>query len=149
MAEAVLEVTEERNYLVIEEPSNLIFEDTETEILEIALVETKLVLPEDSVKILSIGTEGPAGYVGADGPQGPQGPQGPPGPAGASGDTTYVHVQLAPLSTWNVVHNLGKYPSVMVVDSADSVVVGEIQYIDANSLTITFSSAFGGKAYIN
>ena len=45
--------------------------------------------------------------------------------------------------------NLGKFPSVSVVDSANDEVIGEVTYIDTNSLTIKFTAAFSGKAYLN
>lgn len=78
-----------------------------------------------------------------------QGPQGPPGSGSSGLDSHYTHDQLVAASIWNVVHNLGKFPSVTVVDSGNNVVFGDVQFIDVNTLTITFTSAFGGKAYIN
>jgi hypothetical protein len=67
---------------------------------------------------------------------------------------TYTHTHSAQEHTWVIEHNLGKYPSVTVIDSGDSVVVGEVTYNTSNKLTITFYSggalsAFGGKAYLN
>lgn len=64
-------------------------------------------------------------------------------------DKNYVHTQNVASATWEVGHNLDKYASVVVVDSGNNVVVGEVQYNDANNLTITFSGAFSGKAFIN
>lgn len=64
-------------------------------------------------------------------------------------DKNYVHEQLSSSSFWTVNHNLGKFPSVTVVDSGGTVVIGDITYIDQESLTISFSSAFAGVAYIN
>ena len=71
--------------------------------------------------------------------------------AGGSGDgdKTFVFTQASAESVWEIQHNLGKYPSVTTVDSADTVVVGGVEYIDLNNLTITFSAAFSGKAYLN
>jgi len=66
-----------------------------------------------------------------------------------SGDLNFVFNQLIPSAIWNVTHNLNKYPSVTVVDSGGTVVVGDINYIDTNNLTITFSFIFSGKAYMN
>ena len=66
-----------------------------------------------------------------------------------SGQTTYVHTQSVTSSTWDIEHNLERFPSVEVVDSAGSVVVGGIQYVDENNITITFSAPFTGKAYLN
>lgn len=64
-------------------------------------------------------------------------------------DKNYVHVQLVPASEWIINHNLHKYCSVVVVDSADSVVIGDIQYIDMDNAKVTFTAAFAGKAYCN
>ena len=62
---------------------------------------------------------------------------------------TYVHNQAQASSEWTIHHGLKKYPSVSIVDSAGSVVFGDIQYIDDNNLVCRFSSAFSGKAYLN
>lgn len=65
------------------------------------------------------------------------------------GDKNYVHVQSSPSAQWTASHNLGKKPAVVVVDSADEVVYGEIEYIDDNTVTLTFVGAFSGRAYFN
>ena len=62
---------------------------------------------------------------------------------------TYVYTQGAPASTWNIAHTLNKFPSVSVVDSANNDVIGDVHYTDQSNLTITFSSPFSGKAYLN
>lgn len=64
-------------------------------------------------------------------------------------DKNYVHNQMSASSTWSVQHNLNKFPSVSVVDSGNNMVVGDVEYIDENNLTITFNASFSGKAYIN
>lgn len=64
-------------------------------------------------------------------------------------DKHFVHTQSVATSTWPITHNLEKYPSVTVVDFQDRVIVGNIQYTSNNELTLTFSSAFSGKAYLN
>ena len=64
-------------------------------------------------------------------------------------DKTYVHTQSVASNTWSITHNLGKFPSVSVVDSAENLVLGDITYTNNNSLTISFSATFSGKAYIN
>lgn len=66
-----------------------------------------------------------------------------------SSDANYVHVQTTPVTTWYVEHNLNKYPSVTIIDSAGSLVVGEVSYIDTNSLLITLTAAMSGKASVN
>jgi hypothetical protein len=64
-------------------------------------------------------------------------------------DKTYNYSQNVPSSVWNVNHGLNKRPSVSVVDSAENVVFGDVEYIDDNNIRITFSGAFSGKAYFN
>ena len=66
-----------------------------------------------------------------------------------AGDKTFVYTQAVSSDVWEIQHNLDKYPAVVVVDSGNSVVVGEIVYIDKNNVRITFTSVFSGKAYFN
>jgi hypothetical protein len=63
--------------------------------------------------------------------------------------STYVHVQGTPAKTWRITHNLEKFPSITVVDSAYTVVEGSYVYIDENTVELEFSSEFKGKAYLN
>lgn len=65
------------------------------------------------------------------------------------GGTTYVHDQPVAAATWTITHNLNNYPSVTVVDSAGSVVVGNAIYDDNNQITLSFTAAFAGKAFLN
>ena len=67
---------------------------------------------------------------------------------GAS-DKSYTHSQASSSATWSVAHGLGKFPSISVVDSANTTVVGKVSYTDLNNLTITFNAAFTGTAYCN
>lgn len=93
------------------------------------------------------GPTGPQGIQGQTGPTGPQGIQGPIGPIGL--DLNYVHDQPIPNNTWNITHNLGKYCSVTVVDSAGSYVLGDVSYIDTNNAVVSFTTSFSGKAFCN
>lgn len=61
----------------------------------------------------------------------------------------YVHTQNSPSTTWTINHNLKMYPSVTVVDSAESHVMGQVIYQTLNSVTVEFTSAFSGKAYLS
>lgn len=65
------------------------------------------------------------------------------------GDKYFVYNQVLPSATWEIDHNLNKKPSVTVVDSADSVVVGDVEYLNNNQVRLTFVGAFSGKAYFN
>ncbi len=65
------------------------------------------------------------------------------------GVATYIYEQTTASNEWIIAHNLNKYPSVTVTDSALSVVYGEIEYTDSNNLIIRFNGAFTGKALLN
>ena len=68
---------------------------------------------------------------------------------GVSLDANYVYVQTSPSATWVITHNLNKYCSVTVVDSADNIVFGDVLYNSLNQVTLTFAGAFSGKAFFN
>lgn len=63
--------------------------------------------------------------------------------------STFNFAQISPTSTWNITHNLNKYPSVTVVDSGENTVIGDVKYIDNNNIQIIFSASFSGNAYLN
>lgn len=65
------------------------------------------------------------------------------------GDKTFVFTQGVPALVWTIQHDLNKFPSVSVVDTANTGVLSQIDYIDNNNITITNSSQFAGKAYLN
>ncbi len=67
----------------------------------------------------------------------------------AAAIATYVHDQATPSTIWTVTHNLSRYPSVTTIDSAGTQVFGGLAYVSVNELVISFSSAFGGKAFLN
>ena len=62
---------------------------------------------------------------------------------------SHIHTQTVASSTWNITHNLNKFPSVSIVDSSNAEVIGEVEHTDANTLIVKFSAAFSGKAFIN
>jgi hypothetical protein len=64
-------------------------------------------------------------------------------------DKNFVYDQGMPSLVWTIQHNLNKFPSACAVDTAKSIVVGQIDYIDLNNLTITFNASFSGEAYLN
>ena len=66
-----------------------------------------------------------------------------------TGDANFVHDQGVAAAEWVVTHNLAKYCSVTVVDTANTVIIGEVEYNSVNQVTLTFRSAFAGKAYFN
>lgn len=60
-----------------------------------------------------------------------------------------IHDQSTASDTWTINHNMGKYPSVSVVDSAGTVCEGTVTYIDSNTVVCHFNGAFSGTAYLN
>lgn len=62
---------------------------------------------------------------------------------------TYTHDQAISSDTWVIEHNLGKYPSVTVVDSAGTQFMVQIEYNSKNKLTIYMNGSTTGKAYLN
>ena len=63
--------------------------------------------------------------------------------------TTYIHYQTSPSNSWIINHNLTKHPSVTIVDSAGNVVIGDVKYIDNNTINVVFAGTFSGIAYLN
>lgn len=66
-----------------------------------------------------------------------------------SGDKNYVYVQSSASNIWNINHNLDKFPSVTVVDTAGTVVIGETIYKNSSTIVVKFSAPFSGKAFLN
>jgi len=67
---------------------------------------------------------------------------------GLSGES-YTHTQSIASDTWIIVHGLGSYPSVTIIDSSGDEVEGELKYVSSNEIHVTFSAMFGGTAYLN
>ncbi len=60
----------------------------------------------------------------------------------------YIHAQASPATTWAIVHDLGGKPSVTIVDTSDTHVVGDVTYNSTTSITVAFTAAFAGYAYL-
>ena len=85
------------------------------------------------------GQRGPAGPTGATGATGPQGPSG----------QSFTYTPADARTTWIIAHNLGFNPNVTVSDSVGTEYFGQISYTNSNSLTLTFSQAVYGTAYLS
>ena len=68
--------------------------------------------------------------------------------AGAGNTRRHEHTQGQASDTWVIAHTLGGKPSVTIVDSADTHVVGDVTYNSTNQITVSFTAAFSGKAYL-
>lgn len=63
--------------------------------------------------------------------------------------STYIHDQAEASDEWVIQHNMGKYPSVTIVDSANTTILGTWTYDSSNQVTVHLSSASTGKAFLN
>jgi len=70
-------------------------------------------------------------------------------PPAASSDAHYVHNQTAAVLVWTIVHNLGKFPAVTTTDINGNEFHGTVDHVDNNNLTVNFSIAISGIAYLN
>ena len=69
---------------------------------------------------------------------------------GASKDNaTYVHRQTFASASWVIAHNLGKFPSVVCVESTGIVIYGNIVYNSNTQVTVGFNTTCSGNAYLN
>lgn len=64
-------------------------------------------------------------------------------------DKTFEWEQVTPSNEWKVTHNLGKKPTIAITDTAHSVFIGEIEYVDKNNVIIRFNFPLSGYAYFN
>lgn len=62
---------------------------------------------------------------------------------------TYIYEQAQASAEWTINHNLGKYPSVTIADSAGNVFFPAIKYINENTCVITMNAPMSGTAYLN
>lgn len=72
-------------------------------------------------------------------------------PHGGSGGglPAFEFTQGTPSDTWTITHGLGTYPGVVVVDSAGSFIIPDIEYPDTVSVIIRFAGATSGKASLH
>ena len=101
---------------------------TVTHTVQIAGAAAVAVVKEQTVQVVTVGTQGPVG-------------------GGAGG--TYSHSQSTAGAVWTVPHNLNRRPNVTTTDNLDRVIVGDVAYIDSNIVQITHGSALTGFAYFS
>lgn len=61
----------------------------------------------------------------------------------------HIHTQGVAATTWTIVHGLGGFPNVTTVDSGGIEFEGDVSYVDANTITVTFLALVDGKAYLS
>lgn len=74
------------------------------------------------------------------------GPRGPAGPAGTSSAETYV---LTSVSSWSHVHDFAYMPAVRLIDNTGTEVETDIEYPDASTVYIEFSTPFTGTVILS
>lgn len=62
---------------------------------------------------------------------------------------TFVFEQAIASDTWEINHNLNKFPVCIVIDSSGLQFQPQINYIDKNNLTASMNGATTGTAYLN
>jgi hypothetical protein len=62
--------------------------------------------------------------------------------------STFRWVQAAPAAVWVINHGLNSFPSVNVLDPLNQELFGQVDYVDDDNLTITFSSPESGTAFL-
>lgn len=60
----------------------------------------------------------------------------------------HIYTQALPSDRWVINHSLGGHPSVTVVDSASTMVIGEVSYVSTSQVVVEFTSPFSGLAYL-
>lgn len=67
-------------------------------------------------------------------------------------DKTFVYIQTEVSDFWTINHNMGKYPSITIIgefDNGKENVLGDIEYLTEDTLTIQFDEPIIGTAYLN
>lgn len=67
----------------------------------------------------------------------------------SASDSFYLHEQPIASASWVIDHNLGKYPSVTIVDSSNEECEGNVLHVSLNRVIVSFSAAFSGRAFLN
>ena len=62
---------------------------------------------------------------------------------------TFVYEQGVASDTWEITHNLNKFPTVVLVDSAGTTFGAAVTYNSSNKCTVHMNGATTGKAYLN
>lgn len=64
-------------------------------------------------------------------------------------EVAYHHTQSLSSDTWEVEHNLGFYPNITTMDSAGTLVEGELQHLSKYRLRVTYSAPISGQAFLS
>src|SRR5688572_29510390 len=115
MSDPTVIVTETERVLVRDEPDERVISVREDPSNQLVV--------DGSGSTLVTAVEQERVVVTAPGPRGPQGPPGVPGAAGGLAGTT-THIQENPSTNWTIIHDLGFYPNVTIVDTSGTEIEG-------------------------
>jgi len=68
---------------------------------------------------------------------------------GSGSALRYVHTQAIAASTWTINHNLGTKPNIVIVDSSNTHLFGDVTYVSNSQVILSFSVPFSGYAYLS
>jgi hypothetical protein len=64
-------------------------------------------------------------------------------------NSSFEFTQQTPATVWNIVHGMGLKPNVKLEDLLGNDIVGAVDYLDNNTVRVTFNQAVAGKAYLS
>lgn len=143
-----LTVDHSTSRLTVEHPNNSVRVSREDK-------EVQVTHPDNTVSVYNGGKRGIPGVPGEGIPSG-----GSPGEvivktedgtawaAFEGADKNYTS-NFMPTDNLVVNHNLNKYPSVSVINTAGDEVIGNVTYLTLNSIIVSFSAPFGGRVTCN
>lgn len=62
---------------------------------------------------------------------------------------THVFIQVAPSQEWVINHNLNKYPSVVITNNENSMILGDFRYVDLDTIVVSFNTPINGYVFLN
>jgi hypothetical protein len=70
-------------------------------------------------------------------------------PVAEVADKNFEYTQSTPSAVWDITHNLNKMVNVTVLDSANTICQGAVEYKNKNRIVVSFNGAFTGTATLN
>lgn len=67
---------------------------------------------------------------------------------GGAGPSGLVFMQANPAASWQIVHNLGRFPQVTAVDPDGKRILPDLEYGSVNDVTLTHAEPLAGAAYL-
>ena len=113
-------------------PESYVYTDTEKRYWEDKL--DKQLGAENYGKLLAVGENGEITLIN---------------PSNTTTNNFLVYNKTIASNEWLINHHLKKFPSVIVLDNSGLIITGEIDFLNLNSLKITFSEPLSGRAFLS